>query len=381
MTDGANAANSRTILIAGASGVIGSAAVEHFARDEGWKVIALSRRQPAVTEGLPFTHCEADLRDPDACAQLVASLPPITHLIYAAVSEAPGLVSGWRDPELIATNGLMFENLLQPLAETGSLFHVSLLQGTKAYGAHIHPVKLPLREDAARDDHTNFYWLHEDCARTLGTRHGFSFTIFRPQVLMGTAPGAAMNPVAPIGAYAAICHERGLPFALPGDSETIWEMVDATLLARAMDWAAGSPEAANQTFNLTNGDIFVLRHVWNALADGLGLSASGEAPENFASFFADPANQASWKRIAAKHGLKIDILDDLLGQSHHYLDLLIGPKLAARTAPSLLSTIKLRQSGFLECIDSFQSLIRQLEGMMRLRLLPWMGKIERPENI
>lgn len=380
MTDTATTAHSRTVLIAGASGVIGTAAVEHFARAEGWNVFALSRRQPAVTENLQFTHCPADLRDPDACAELIADLPPVTHLIYAAVSEAPGLVSGWRDPELMAANGRMFENLLKPLAETGSLKHVNLLQGTKAYGAHVHPVMLPLREDAPRDDHANFYWLHEDCARELGSRHGFDFTIFRPQILLGTAPGAAMNPVAPIGAYAAICRERGLPIALPGDSEMIWEMVDACLLAEAIGWAANSPDAANQTFNLTNGDIFVLRHVWPALADKFGLSTAGEPPENFASFFADPESQASWRRIAAEHGLKIGAVDDLLGQSHHYLDLLIGPRLAARSAPSLLSTIKLRQAGFDHCIDSFQSLTRQIQGMTRLGLLPVMGEFERPAS-
>ena len=34
-------------------------------------------------------------------------------------------------------NGAMFENLLHPLAASGSLQHVSMLQGAKAYGALI----------------------------------------------------------------------------------------------------------------------------------------------------------------------------------------------------------------------------------------------------
>ena len=37
-----------TILIAGASGLIGRAAIEHFAGQKDWRVIALSRRAPEV---------------------------------------------------------------------------------------------------------------------------------------------------------------------------------------------------------------------------------------------------------------------------------------------------------------------------------------------
>ena len=38
------AARKHTMLVAGASGVVGTAAVEHFARLPDWNVIALSRR-------------------------------------------------------------------------------------------------------------------------------------------------------------------------------------------------------------------------------------------------------------------------------------------------------------------------------------------------
>lgn len=366
----------RHILIAGASGVIGSAAVEHFAKLPGWHVTALSRRRPLVPESAQFTHICVDLRDAVACADAVASLEPVTHAIYAAVSEAPGLVSGWRDAEQIAENGRMFANLLKPLAEAGTLDHVSLLQGTKAYGVHVRPVDtVPLREETPRDDHANFYWLHEDCARELAARHGFATTIFRPQVLVGTAPGAAMNPVAVIGAYAALCRELGVAFALPGESEALWEMVDAELMAEAFGWAAMSGAAANETFNVTNGDIFVLRHAWPDIARACGLDPDGEAPESFAGFFARPEAQAAWTSIARREGLALDALDELLGESHHYLDLLLGPVIADKQTPALVSTIKIRQAGFTASRDSRESLIRQLGRMAALRLLPAMGNL------
>ena len=360
----------RTILIAGASGVIGSAAVEHFAREPGWRVIALSRRLPIVAADCEFAHLPVDLSNAEECRTALATMPAPTHLIYAAASEKEGLVEGWRDPETMTLNGRMFANLIDPLVTSGQLRHVSLLQGAKAYGAHYHPVVVPLREDGPRDPHPNFYWLHEDMLRDASARCGFAFTIWRPQVLLGTAPGVAMNPVVPIAAYAAITRERGLPFAMPGSGNAIWELVDAGLLAKAMAWAADASSAAGQTLNITNGDVFVLRDAWPELAASLGLRSDGTAPRNFAEFLAQPESATAWSAIAARHALREPSLERLLGQSHHYIDLLNGERIAGKAQPVLLSTIKLRQAGFAGCRDSLLSLLAQLAAMAELRLLP-----------
>ncbi len=359
-----------TILIAGASGVIGSAAVEHFARLPGWRVIALSRRLPVVATDCQFAHLPVDLSNEEACRTALAALPGVTHLIYAAACEQEGLVAGWRDPATMALNGQMFANLIGPLAANANLRHVSLLQGAKAYGAHVHPVAIPLREDRPRDPHANFYWLHEDTLREASARWGFAFTIWRPQVLLGTAPGVAMNPVIPIGAYAAIARERGVPFAMPGNSTAIWELVDAGLLAEAMAWAAGAAAADGQTFNITNGDVFVLHDAWPELAASLGLPSDGPAPRNFAEFFAQPESAAAWSALAARYRLREPVLERLLGQSHHYIDLLGGERIAAKAQPVLLSTIKLRQAGFAGCRDSLSALLAQLAAMSDLHLMP-----------
>lgn len=357
------------VLIAGASGVIGSGAVEHFAREAGWQVTALSRRPPVVGDDCVFSHVAADLTDPEACRSAIASLPPVTHLIYAAVAEAPGLVSGWRDPALMAVNGAMFAHLLDPLSASGALQHVSLVQGAKAYGAQYHEVEVPCREHAPRDDHPNFYWLHEDHLRQRAGEAGFRFTIFRPQVLLGAAPGAAMNPVAPIGAYAALCRELGRPFAFPGNAGALWEVVDTGLLAEAFAWAAKSSAAADQTFNVTNGDVFVPAYAWPHIAERYGLEVRGEAPSSLAAFFAEPEVQAAWARLAERHGLRLKTLPELLGESHHYVDLLLGDRLAAKRLPVLLSTIKIRQAGFAACRDSLGSMLHWLDRMSELRLL------------
>lgn len=360
----------RHVVIAGASGVIGAAALAAFARAQGWRVTALSRRRPMVAPGLVFEHLAADLTDADACAALAARLPPVTHVVYAAVAEAPGLAAGWQDAALIEQNGRMLRNLLGPLAERGDLRHVSIMQGGKAYGAHLHPLTVPLRESSPRDPHANFYWLHEDFTREQAARHGFAFTVWRPQILFGSAPGAAMNPVAAIGAYAAICRERGLPFALPGSGESLWEAVDADLFAEALVWAATAEAAVGETFNFTNGDLFVLSHAWGELAASLGLDPAGETPPGFAAFFAQAESRSAWRDLAAREGLLVGDLDALLGQSHHYLDILTSARIAQKAVPMVVSTIRVRQAGFGKCIDSFASLRRQLAGMAGLRLLP-----------
>jgi nucleoside-diphosphate-sugar epimerase len=291
--------------------------------------------------------------------------------VYAAVSEEPGLIAGWSDPARIEANAAMFVNLATPLAESGALAWVGLLQGTKAYGAHLHPIALPAREDALRDPHANFYFEQEDALRSLADRHGLGWTILRPQVVFGSAPGAAMNPVAAIGAYAALCREMGLPFAYPASGPLIWEAADADLIAAALLWAAREPGAQGQTFNLTNGDVFVLHDDWPALAEALDLEASTPRPGGIATLLESAEAQAAWRALAQRANLRQPDLAALIGQSHRYVDLLLSEQMIAKRAlPTLVSTIKLRKAGFAACRDSLASLLHWLKRMEALRLLP-----------
>jgi nucleoside-diphosphate-sugar epimerase len=358
------------ILVVGASGVIGAAAVERFAA-EGFEVVAASRRKPVLPASVAFEHVPLDLDDAAACQAAVAAMGPVSHLVYAAVAEKPGLIDGWSDPGNIVRNKTMFANIAGPLAAAGKLEWVGLLQGTKAYGAHLHPMELPAREDRPRDPHPNFYWEQEDILRELAGTHGFGFTIFRPQILFGGAPGAVMNPVVAIGAFAAIAQERGLPFAYPSSAALMWEMTDALLLADGMAWAAGNRAAHGQIYNITDGDVFVLRDAWPHLAAALGLEAAEPQPRSLAAFFAEPESIAVWDRLVERHGLLPHSLAALVGESHHYVDMLLDARvIAGGGLPTIVSAIKIRKAGFTQCMDSLDSLIFWLRRMEETRVLP-----------
>ena len=363
------------VLIAGASGVIGRAAVARFA-SAGWKVTALSRRDPEL--GYAYAHLPVDLTNSTACVEAIAGLDPVTHLVYAAVYEEPDLVNGWRSAAQMETNRAMLENLLEPLGAYGSLSHVSAFQGTKAYGVHIRPFPVPARESWPRHDHENFYWLQEDLLRAVAQKAGFGFTIWRPQVVFGDAIGAVMNVLPVIGAFAAMEAAQGRTLCFTGGPDYVLEAVDAGLIADALYWAAEAGTARNETFNITNGDVFAWRNVWPAIAESLGARPGSDAPQRLAETLPPPA--VEWRALARLEGLACEDLGALMGRSHHYADFIFATDAKRPPAPVIVSTIKLRKAGFGGCVDSedmFRKLIRQLQDR---NVLPSRERIERLSN-
>lgn len=358
-----------TLLVAGASGVVGSATVEQALQDTDWDVVALSRRAPVVRGDREFTHVSVDLRDAEAVSVVAEQLSGVTHLVYAALFEKPGLVGGWTEADQMATNDLMFGNLIETLLTSApALEHVSLMQGTKAYGAHLHPIPVPARENAARDEHANFYFLQEDRLRRVAESNGLRWTILRPQVVLGGAVGAAMNLVPVLGAYAAVCRELGEPFGFPGGVSYVWEATDARLCAQALLWAAEEPAAAGQIFNLTNGDVFEWRNLWPAIADALGAEPGPDSPRGVAEFLR--AHSQVWDDVVRRNRLVPLSLDQLVGESDHYADLCFNLGELGEVFPRFVSGIKIRQAGFTPCFDTEASVRRWLARLQEDGVLP-----------
>jgi nucleoside-diphosphate-sugar epimerase len=358
---------SKIVLVAGASGLVGTAAANSFIR-AGWQVIACSRRFPDLIDAGPFEHLALDLQDSDACKAAAAKLSAVTHVVYTAVYELPGLVQGWSDPVQIETNGRMIRNLLDPLAEHAQLSHVTVLQGTKAYGITQGPIRIPARESQPRVDHPNFYWVQEDYIKEKSAAAGFGFTIFRPQLIVGPNHGVVMNLPPVIGIYAAMRQAEGLPFGFPGGIDGVWEAVDTRLVGDACLWAATHDVAGGETYNLTNGEVFSWLDMWPAMAETLGVQMGEPEPVPLSAYI--PARESLWQRIVEKHNLQQLPLSQLLGESHFYADLCFAYGAKRAPHPTFVSTVKVRQAGFNTAYNTQESFCFWLRNLQQRRILP-----------
>ena len=359
------------VLIVGATGVIGSATLAVFL-DAGWRVTSVSRRRPVVPSHVgvaQWQHVAIDLTDASACAGHATAFADVTHVFYAALFELPGLIPGWTADEQMQTNLRMLENLMGAVEQHNRVLRqVTLLQGTKAYGAHLHAIELPAREDSPRDPHENFYWLQEDFLKGRRNTSDWSLTILRPQIVFGDALGSAMNLIPVLGVYAALRQENGRGLAFPGGSYPVAEAVDAELVAQVALWAAETPAAKDSVFNVTNGDVFTWSDVWPVIAESLGVAVEAAAPLSLAEWL--PRQEAAWADVVRKHDLLPLSLADILGESHHYADALFGYGVDAAGPPALVSTIKLRQAGFHQCCDTRDMFRRHLARLIDARVVP-----------
>jgi nucleoside-diphosphate-sugar epimerase len=361
----------RKLLVVGASGSIGSEVVSLFGRLQDWQVYALSRHAPELDDDVHFTHLAVNLENAAECASSVAALD-ISHVVYAALIEAPGLLPGWSDADTMQRNLAMLHNIVGPIAVAGSLQHVIAMQGTKAYGAHLHPIALPARESQPRDPHANFYFLQEDYLRALRARTGCTWTVFRPQIVFSGAVGVFMNPISVIAAYAALCAQENRPCGYPGSGDTIWEVTDARLIARACAWAFEHTTGEERIYNIANGDVWVIPHQWPTLCALLGVEAGPARRFDFATMAQTQAQ--AWEKLVAHHQLRPVSLAQFLGQSHHYLNLLLGNLSAQQPPAALVSTIKIRSAGFGDCIDTDASAAHWIDALQRRRWLPPVGR-------
>jgi nucleoside-diphosphate-sugar epimerase len=362
----------KKIAIIGGSGVVGRAMLQHLVtvEDVDLEVVGLSRR-PADIAGTH--HITLDLLDADRCRELSETdLADVTHIIYTALYEKPGLITGWQDKEQMQTNLNMLRNLMDPLlASSTSLRHVTLLQGTKAYGAHIKPMNIPGKEREPRVVHENFYWLQEDYLRERQAGQSWYFTIWRPQIIFGHALGAPMNMIAALGVYGAIQKAKGGPLNYPGGPSGIMEAIDADLLASAIAFSLDNPDFENETFNITNGDVFTWENLWQGIANCLKM----EAGEPSAQFLSRTLYEEEdlWGAIVDEFGLQKHSIRELVGDSFFYADALFNTAGETPSPPALVSTIKLRQAGFHECMDTEEMMLKWFNKLRGLNILPDAG--------
>jgi nucleoside-diphosphate-sugar epimerase len=358
----------KKVAVAGATGLVGSAALRHFGASHGAEVLALSRRRPRELYGA--RHVALDLTDAARCAAAASELKGTTHLIYAALYEEPNLVDGWRDQRQITINDNMLRNLMGALEPVSpSLRHVALLQGTKAYGVHVRPLTVPAREGRSEMyEQPNFYWAQEKFLRELQNGKAWHFSILRPVLIVGLAMGGAMDLIPPLGVYAAMLREQGRALDYPGGAARVAQAVDVDLLARAIAWSGEAEAARNEAFNVTNGDVFTWENVWPAIADALGMKPGKAVPLSMAKEF--PNWIQPWDKLRRKHNLASPGLKEFVGLSFQYADYSMRYGHTESGPPSIVSTVKINRAGFTEMMDTEDMFRKWFAQARESRLLP-----------
>jgi nucleoside-diphosphate-sugar epimerase len=349
-------------LVVGASGITGGAIVRLLAQREGWAVHGLARRPGPPPAG---THVvAADLLDPDGLRAALVDLRP-THVFYTSWSRRE------TETENCAVNAEMLRNLFAALRAAGTVRHVALVTGLKhylgpfeAYGTGAVP-DTPFLEEEERLPGENFYYAQEDELFAAAEAQGFGWSVHRSHTVIGFAVGNAMNMALTLGAQAAIAREQGRPMVFPG-SQAQWngvsDVTDADLLAEHMVWAATTPAARDEAFNVVNGDVFRWRRLWPQIAEHLGVPAEGFAGEPRPLETQMAGAEPVWRRIAEREGLAESDLSRVASWWHTDADLgrpfevfadsgksrALGFTSSRRTADAFLATIdRYRDAGLL----------------------------------
>ncbi|MEG3012465.1 MAG: NAD-dependent dehydratase, partial [Pseudomonas sp.] len=182
----------------------------------------------------------------------------------------------------------------------------------------------------------------------------------------GVAVGNAMNMATTLAVYASICKQTDRPFVFPGSRvqwDSLTDMTDARQLAKQQLWAATTPAAANQAFNVTNGDVFRWKWMWSRIADYFDLPAA-DYPASVSPLEQQMAgDQAVWTRIVAEHGLKEADIGRLVSPWHTDADL-------GRPIEVVTDMSKSRAMGFTAYQASDQAFFDVFDKLREMRLIP-----------
>lgn len=345
----------QVVLVAGAGGVIGRHVADEYLR-RGTPVRGLSRRP--VT-GARWEHLPVDLLDREAARTGLDGARDTTHLVFGAYIERP------TTEDQIEVNSALLTHALQGLEDAGApLRHITLYQGGKAYGAHLGYFNTPAKERDPRLIQPNFYYDQEDILRAAAARHGFQATMLRPEGVVGYAVGNPMNILMVIAVYASICRELGQPLRFPGTHaayDALYQVTDASLLARATVWAGTEPRAGGEVYNITNGDQIRWRHLWPVFARHFRMDYAEPQPVPLAE--AMPQHQDLWQRMVTKYGLVPTPYEDLAGWS-------FGDFLFRSEFDNVTSTIKARQHGFADCLDTEDRFLELFDELAADNVIP-----------
>ena len=175
-----------------------------------------------------------------------------------------------------------------------------------------------------------------------------------------------MNMGTTLAVYATLCRESGRPFRYPG-SPAQWngltDMTDAGQLAHHLLWATVTPAAANQDFNIVDGDIFRWSWMWERIARYFGLEAA-PFDGTIMPLEQQMAQDAdAWRAIATRDGLAEPDLSRLASPWHTDADL-------GRPFEVVTDMSKSRRLGFTGYVATDDAFFALFDRLRADRLIP-----------
>tara|TARA_B100000378_G_scaffold276363_1_gene274140 strand:- start:3935 stop:5059 length:1125 start_codon:yes stop_codon:yes gene_type:complete len=350
-------------LIVGASGISGNNLAQELLKNN-WTTYGITRKSEVKLKGLK--NIKADLLDPKSLKEALREVKP-THVFFTAWMRKE------TEAENIEVNSALVRNLLEVLSPKKSVKHVALVTGLKHYlGPFDNYVsegfspETPVRTEHPRLPLNNFYYAQEDELFEASKRDGFTWSVHRAHTVIGQAVGNLMNMGTTLAIYASICKENGMPFIWPG-SEAQWngisDVTDAHILAKHFVWAATTPKAENEAFNIVNGDVFRWSWLWKQIAEYFDIEYQGYVENNRSLEELMKNDTTVWREIAGKHQLVEPQLDRLASPWHTDLDL-------RRPIEVMTDMSKSRKLGFKEYQDTRESFFNLFDKLKEQKIIP-----------
>ena len=403
----------KVAVIAGATGMAGRTLVEHLSQKKEWVIIPLARNIDDLqsTPGQTFP-VKADLMDRSGLRQALSGYQ-VTHLFHTAwflpqtgirqedgpilnpvrVKRQIAFAANWIVPQFhrsqrlqnlfyrafIRQSGLldseqrnlmMLTNIVEVLAEPPhQLEHVALLTGGRFYGLHIGPslypgYRLPLSEHMPCHPAPSAYaemegYLQE---RALNT---FSWSVVRPTFIVGRSPKPRQNIGYAVAIYAWLLKEMGEPLIFPGGLDSYQvkgQFSDSRLLASMLEWSADDPVAANNVFNLVNGDVVSWEEIWPKLGDYFGMQIAIPADGADLNVLLARRHEV-WARLRQKHQLPTLPLEAVFSAQFLAAAMVINWDI-------VFSMDKARRFGFRESIRTEQMFTDLFESLAADKIIP-----------
>ncbi|CAL0319041.1 unnamed protein product [Lupinus luteus] len=360
-------------LVIGVTGIVGNSLAEilPLADTPGapWKLYGVARRpRPSWNSDHPINYIQCDISDPDDAQSKLSVLTDVTHIFYVSWTKQI------TEAENRNVNGAMLRNVLTSVIPNApNLRHVSLQTGTKHYlgpfelFGKVNPHDPPFTEDLPRLDFPNFYYTQEDILfEEVNKKENLTYSIHRPHFIFGFSPYSFMNIIGTLCVYAAICKHEGLPLKFPGTKEA-WECYstasDADLIAEQHIWAAVDPNARDEAFNCSNGDVFKWKHLWEVLAEQFEIEEYGyEEGSNLKLEELMKDKGPVWDEIVKENELLPTKLEEV--GDWWFSDLILG-------MDSVLDSMnKSKEHGFLGFRNSKNSFITWIDKTKAYKIVP-----------